>query len=443
LNKLISYFLYDKSKGSFIVRELAKVLGIGVLSILLGKIKFLMPGMESRSTDLREIALIIGIFYFRHWIPVILVSFITSLGIPEGYSVLSAFITHAISLLIVFYIYNYFNKIIKNHVYLSIIWIFVIFFYYIVFLEPLIIIVHYYLGLTLPNNNILITCIESLKILRFEIVTTALITSLYLLNHNINKLLKQQNEELRISKNRAEDSDRLKSSFLQNLSHELRTPMNGIIGFSQLIEMSEPKNEQLREYTKLISISSNRLLLIVDNIVEASEIETNQIKLNVSPVSVKELFDELLDNLKNSGCETQRIIFTGKNDSIIIADIKKLKRVLYHLIDNALKFSTDKNIEVQYYINDNSFSFSIADRGIGIEDENKEKIFKRFMQLENKSVSEGNGLGLFIAKGYVEFLNGKIWLKSVKNKGTTFYVTIPVKTKLVKNNTFFNCFIVI
>lgn len=431
LNKLITNILYSNSKYFSLIRESGKVLGIGILSILLGKIKFLMPGFESRSTDLREIALIIGIFYFRHWIPVILISFITSLGIPEGSSILSAFITHAISLLIIFYIYNYFIKVVKNHIYLSVIWIFVVFFYYIILLEPLIAVVHYYLDLALPTDSIITSCYESLRILRFEMVATALISSLYLLNHNINRLLKQQNEELRISKNRAEESDRLKSAFLQNLSHEIRTPMNGIMGFSQLIEMTQSENkQQLNEYTKLITISSNKLLYIVNNIVDASEIETSQIKLSISPISTKKLFDEILNDFKNSGNKIQRIILTGKDDKIIITDIKKIKRIIYHLIDNALKFSPEnEEVDVQYYINNNSFSFSVSDKGFGINKENRDKIFKRFIQINKKSTNEGNGLGLYIVKGFTEFLNGKIWLESSKDKGTTFFVTIPVKTK--------------
>ena len=300
----------------------------------------------------------------------------------------------------------------------------VVFFYFYLLLLPSISIAHYLLDIT-QKNDIINEYLTSAKASEFEIVTTAFITSLFLLNYKINRLLKQQNKELKLAKEQAEESDKLKSAFLQNLSHEIRTPMNGIIGFSQLIEMSPEKNKQITEYTKLITISSNKLLHIVNNIIDASEIETSQIKLNISSVDVNNLFDEILNSFNSSGKDTQRIIVKNKDSVTITTDINKLTRIIIHLIDNALKFSTD-DVIVDWTVKNNYLNLSVSDKGSGINKEDYDKIFVRFIQLDNKLCDEGNGLGLYIVKGFTEFLNGKVWLESEKNKGTAFFISIPV-----------------
>jgi len=263
-----------------------KILIFGLLSVLLGQIKFYIPGVEGGLTDLREIPLLIGVFYFRHWLPLILISIITSFNTPEIGIPFSNFAIHAFSLVITYFIYQAINKIVNNRFVLSAIWFFVVIIYFYLVITPAMTFSHLITGMV-NIGDVIDHYLSFILMLRLEMVATAAVTALYLLNFKTTILLVKQNSDLLISKKKVEKSEQLKTSFLQNLSHEIRTPMNAIVGFSHLLENEKFSDEQSQEYLNLIVNSSSQLLGMVDDIVEASEIETNQLKLYLSNKKVE------------------------------------------------------------------------------------------------------------------------------------------------------------
>lgn len=424
------YSGYFSNQKSF-VDELIKILGFGLLSLLLGKIQFYIPGIEGSVSDLREIGLIIGVFYFRHWFSVIFVSLITSIGTPPDGSVLATFLMHSVALLSTYFIFYYLNKNIRNRILLSALWLLVGVVYFLFFLIPTMVITYYFIGFT-TQHELLADYFKIIEVLRFEIVSTTAVTTLYLLNIKTTEVLTKQNRELEISVQKSEESEKLKTAFLQNLSHEIRTPMNGILGFSRLLQYNNHDKLELEKYTQQIINSGEQLLHIVNDIIDASQIETRQIRQTYSRNSLDVIINEIITIFKlREDLNYSRILttFICEADCIINTDIYKVSRSMYHLLDNALKFSHDMPVELEINVQNNNLEISVKDYGIGIDEKDWNIIFESFRQLDNDSTRNygGNGLGLTIAKGFVTFLNGTIWLTSEVGKGSTFYLSVPVE----------------
>jgi len=237
-------------------------------------------------------------------------------------------------------------------------------------------------------------------------------------------------QELLISKDKAEESDKLKTAFLQNMSHEIRTPLNGIIGFSSLLNSPDLSADDIAEFTEMISISGNRLIEIVNNILDISKIQTGQVNIEKKVVVINSIFSDILTFFSHFTKEKNLIMnYTNQNDHnrTLFTDETKLNQILTNLVNNAVKFTKTGSIDFGYEIKDNDIEFFVRDTGIGILPEMQNQIFDRFIQAEN-SVSrgyEGAGLGLAICRGLVELLGGKIWVVSEFGKGTTFYFTLP------------------
>ena len=240
-------------------------------------------------------------------------------------------------------------------------------------------------------------------------------------------------KELIQAKEKAEESDRLKSAFLQNMSHEIRTPLNAIVGLSGLITKKEKTPEQLEKYSEIISKSSDKLLRIITDIIEISQIQAKQITLKITEFNILNLISQLerefigLANEKNINLRFDVEFHFQKIN--IQSDFEKLKRILSHLIDNAIKFTTRGSVSFKFEIIGEKMLFTIEDTGIGIPDEIQNQIFEPFRQVETGIIRNygGNGLGLSIAGSFTQILKGNISMKSEIDKGTVFILSFPVQ----------------
>lgn len=261
----------------------------------------------------------------------------------------------------------------------------------------------------------------------------------YELTRHRNKLellVKERTADLLKAKEKAEESDRLKSAFLANMSHEIRTPMNAIIGFSNLLNNKNFKLKRRKELISYIVRSSNTLLNLINDIIDISKIEAGQLKINKNDFFIDEIFNDLkiiYDEKMKLFKDVELKILKNKDVKISMhSDKHRLQQVFINLIDNALKFTEKGSIELGYNYNnstDNEIIFYVKDTGIGITELHIDKIFNRFTKLEEKSekLYRGAGLGLSISKNIIELLGGKIWVNSEINKGSTFFFSLPLK----------------
>ncbi|TAL73726.1 MAG: PAS domain-containing sensor histidine kinase [Bacteroidetes bacterium] len=242
---------------------------------------------------------------------------------------------------------------------------------------------------------------------------------------------KKVEEELIEAKDKAEESDRLKTAFLHNISHEIRTPMNAIVGFSALLGEPDVDAQSQKDYIDVIMQGSNHLLAIITDIIETANIEANLVKVDKNEININSTIESILNKFisKANDKKIKLVCETGlyDNDAFILTDSAKVNQILLNLVSNSIKFTDDGNIKLQYKVKEDFLEFSICDTGIGIAQEHHKRIFDRFYQVQDKvsRIYEGTGLGLAISKAYVELLGGKIWLTSEPGKGTSFFFTIP------------------
>ena len=285
--------------------------------------------------------------------------------------------------------------------------------------------------------------------LKEEIAKNKEITAKYMQqNITLEESLEQlriMNNDLIIAKEKAEENDKLKSTFLANMSHEIRTPMNGILGFAELL--SDPALDKFKQqhFIKVIRQSGERMLHIINDLIDISKIETDQIELNVELTDIYEMSCELYSFFKPEA-ENKNIVFRFKNKFVknndaILTDKTKLSQVISNLLKNAIKFTDNGSVEFGYTYQKNDIEFFVKDTGVGIDPEFQGKIFERFQQFyHNTNIqNEGVGLGLTISKAYIQKMNGKIWIESKPGLGSTFYFTIPFTKKgdpvLIQENT--------
>ncbi|MCU4173717.1 PAS domain S-box protein [Carboxylicivirga sp. N1Y90] len=246
------------------------------------------------------------------------------------------------------------------------------------------------------------------------------------------KDLKKTNIELRQAKEKAEESDRLKSAFLANMSHEIRTPMNGILGFSELLKDENCDVKSRNEYINVIIESGMQLLNIINDVLEISRIETGQIKVEHREFLVNKAINDIasfFQQIVKENHNTLVLDIPENTDQLVLkSDESKLKQVLTNLINNALKFTLNGKVTVGYSIKDGFVQFYVKDTGIGIPDDFMNKIFDRFRQVEyNDQIKQsGTGLGLSICQKLIELMSGEIWVTTEKDKGSTFYFTLPI-----------------
>ena len=246
--------------------------------------------------------------------------------------------------------------------------------------------------------------------------------------------LENKNIELQIAKEKAEESVRLKTAFLNNISHEIRTPLNGILGFGQLISNGQLLPTEKAKYLSMLDESSNRLITTVTNFIDISQLQSKSqtvFKLTIIPENIiEEIVSIFKARNKKSGLTINYQTPINTYDIHLITDKELLHKILFHLVENAVKFTQEGNISIGFEREGTNLIFFIKDTGIGIENSKKELIFNEFAQGDSSSSRgyEGSGLGLSVAKGYVELLGGKIWLESELGKGSTFYFSLPLQS---------------
>ncbi len=247
--------------------------------------------------------------------------------------------------------------------------------------------------------------------------------------------LKQVHEDLIKANIEAEASNRLKSSFLANISHEIRTPLNSVVGFSNLLLANDITNKVKEEYIENINHNSEKLLQIIGDIIDLSRLESSQIEITYEETSLNVIVNEVIEESRKIIKRNEKsIILNVKNNfvdsaDLIFTDRVWLKRVLSHLMDNAIKFTLDGSVELSYLRENNDIVFIIRDTGIGINKENLGRIFEEFRQEidGHHRPFEGLGIGLTLAKEVVERMGGKIFVKSEKGIGSEFSFSIPYR----------------
>jgi PAS domain S-box-containing protein len=247
--------------------------------------------------------------------------------------------------------------------------------------------------------------------------------------------MKQVHEDLIKANLGAEASNRLKSNFLANISHEIRTPLNSVVGFSNLLLTNNLPNAVKEEYIEHINHNSEKLLQIIGDIIDLSRLESSQIEITYEEASLSAIVNEIIEEARQIIKRNEKsIILNVKNyfensGDLIFTDRIWLKRVLNHLMDNAVKFTLDGSVEFSYLLENQNIVFKIRDTGIGINKENLGRIFEEFRQEfdGHHRPFEGLGIGLTLAKEVIERMGGKIFVQSEKGVGSEFSFSIPYR----------------
>ncbi len=245
--------------------------------------------------------------------------------------------------------------------------------------------------------------------------------------------------ELLEAKEKAEESDRLKSAFLAKMSHEIRTPMNGIMGFSEMLQEKEFSKDERDKFLNIIHSRTHHLLNIINDLVDVSKIEANQLTLNFQQFCLNDVMKELYRVYKNqlnteekSHIELKVNASLDHDNSFIYSDPSRFRQIMDNLLNNAIKFTHEGSIEFGYELtSEDQLLFYVKDTGIGIPIDQQKQIFERFRQADDTTsrAYEGTGLGLTISKNLVELMGGEFWMDSKEGEGSVFYFTLPCETQ--------------
>ena len=239
---------------------------------------------------------------------------------------------------------------------------------------------------------------------------------------------KKIEEELIIARDKAQQSDKLKSVFLANMSHEIRTPLNAIVGFSNLLVDGDMafKKEEVKEFLSLINLNCEQLLALISDILDLSKIESNTMVFNITEQPLTPLIQNILRAQQiNVPQEVELLLDLPSTDTIITTDPLRLKQVINNLINNAIKFTSKGAITLGYRQNNDQVSIFVKDTGTGIDEDKINRIFERFYKGDN--FVQGTGLGLAISHTIVEHLKGTITVTSEIGKGSHFTIQHPIK----------------
>jgi signal transduction histidine kinase len=275
---------------------------------------------------------------------------------------------------------------------------------------------NYMQSLPMWLNMIITVCLIGTVIAMFWNNLFSLLTSTFTHINNQQADMLKMNEQLIVARDKAQESDKLKSSFLANISHEIRTPLNIIIGFSDMLSQTNDAAERA-ELNQVIRQNSNVMLKIVNDIVDFSKIETNSLALNLTQFNVKDVIESVENDLKHAKPELVDLQIE-KIEKLIYADKDRFYQIIYNLLDNALKFTGNGKVHLQCIDDNGRLVFKVIDTGIGIPAEEQARIFDRFYKVDK--FTPGPGLGLSLSKSIANLMGGDIQVISQPGTGSTF-----------------------
>ena len=247
--------------------------------------------------------------------------------------------------------------------------------------------------------------------------------------------LEKIGDDLRVAKNNAENSNRLKDMFLQTISHEVRTPLNGIIGSSILLTSDNLTPDKKHEYVELMDSSVKRLIATITDYIDISLIHSGNLKVDYQMINIRSFMLDIKTKYEKT-CKLKKLLLEfivpeNYPENNYMTDVDLIKLIFSHLIENAIKFTTKGSIQVGFNMLPNQFEFFVRDTGIGIEKHLQKRIFNTFEQGDNSTTRsyEGSGLGLSICKGILTLLGGEIWMESHTGSGSTFFFTLPLTSQ--------------
>ena len=253
------------------------------------------------------------------------------------------------------------------------------------------------------------------------------VAALFLRTRRLKRTLEEREGQLVVAREKAEESDMLKSAFLANMSHEIRTPLNAIVGFSSLMQGEELSQEERAEYCAIVVNNSEMLLTLLNDILDISSLECGKIRFNYASEDIVQICQHVMmttAHTRQRGVEGRFACPVGS--FMLTTDAHRLSQILINLLTNAAKFTAKGSIRFGYRTEGSRLRFYVSDTGCGIPPEGQRRIFDRFVKLN--SFKQGTGLGLPICKSIVEHLGGEIGVKSEEGRGTTFWFTLPYVT---------------
>ena len=415
--------IYNRILQNKNLADLFYIFLFGLLSILFSFIKLKIHNYENAFTDLREIPLVISIFYIRNPFIILLLCLLSLLSLFPNESQLywPSFYMHLLPLFTMWLVYHWIrNKNIVSWKF-GLLWLVVSCIYYLVLIIPCLIIVYHIMEV----NSIHYSFWESYKSIvvstRFEIAATALVASIYLVQMKVRDSLEQSEKELKHVNYNLDQKNKDLDNFIYTASHELKAPISNIEASIHLLNVNPPEDEETKEMYDLILVSAEKFKQTANNLAEISKVQ--QLREKDTMVNdVQKIVDIIIDRFSEKIKQADPLIETDfTNAPNIKFSRQNLLRIIENVFINAIEFrSPDRKLKIFIDTEEtnNYVILNIRDNGIGIKKDYQDKIFSIFRKA--KGSNDGKGIGLYLTKRILENDNGRIEVKSEEGKGATF-----------------------